>query len=54
MDKCFKELKVGITSEQTISLKRDTQEKHKQYGIQNSVTRTIHSAQGVKFISMEA
>ena len=52
MDKCFKGFKVGIKTEQTRSLKRKTQEKHKQYGLQNSVTRTINSTQGGKFISM--
>ena len=52
MDEIFKEFKVGITPEQTRSLKRNTQEKHKQYGLQNSVTRTINSTQGGKFISI--
>ena len=41
-----------ITQEQTILLKINTQEKHKQYGLQHSMTRTIHSAHRGKFISM--
>ena len=53
MDKCFKEFKVGITPEQTILIKINTHERYKQYGLQDSVTRTIHSAQGETSISME-
>ena len=53
MDKWFKELKVGITPEKTKFIKINTQEKHKQYGLQHSVTITIHYAQGESLISME-
>ena len=52
MDKCFKEFKVGITPDQIRLIKINTQEKHKQYGLQHSVTRTILSAQGETSISM--
>ena len=53
MDKYFKEFKLGITPEQTILIKIYTQEKHKQYSLQHSTTRTIHSTHGEKLISME-
>ena len=53
MDQCFKEFKVGITPEQTLLIKINTQEKHKQYGLQHSVKRTIHYEQGEISISME-
>ena len=46
MDKCFKEFKVDITPDQIILIKINTQVKNKQYGLQYSATRTIHSAQG--------
>ena len=52
MDKFFKEFKVVITQEQTRLIKINTQEKHKQYGLQHSVTRIIHSAQRETLISM--
>ena len=53
MNKCFNEFKLGVTSEQTRLIKINTQEKHKQNGLQHSVTRTIHSAHGETLISME-
>ena len=53
MDQCFKEFKVGITPEQALLIKINTQEKHKQYGLQHSVKITIYSAQGEILISME-
>ena len=51
MDKCFKEFKVGIKQYQIRFIKINTQEKHKQYGLQHIVTRTIHSTQGGTSIS---
>ena len=53
MDQCFKEFKVGITPEQSLLIKINTQEKHKPYGLQHSVKITIHSAQGETSISTE-
>ena len=53
MNKCFKEFKLGITPEKKVSLKINTQEKHRQYGLQHNETRKIHYPQEEKFIRME-
>lgn len=46
LENCFKEVAIGVAPDRTLGLKNNMQARRKQYGLQHSVTNTIHGSQG--------
>ena len=49
----FQGIQIRHYTREKVSLKINTQEKHRQYGLQHNETRKIHYPQEEKFIRME-